>query len=796
MVKLHEVLIVIVVIRVLFFEWGLFSAPVCPTLSAPESGESALVLSLRHRLSQYALRDGDHTAPKEDAVVSVTEEAGIGEKVVIETDETDVQQVVSVLEREDEGVLIVEEDEGALIVEEDEGALIVEEDEVDPVIETEEQPVVEDIKVEQSMVEDTKEGIEDIEAIVEDTKVEQPMIETRGQLTPQDLGGYHSTTLTHVFFLLSSNSSALQTMTLVFVIATPDNTGIGTISPSLLELQTKSPPQVLQCFSSVSISLFPINRNQTRKTRRLMVEGLLRGQSVRGTRGYGLFLEPHSRPVKPFWLDTISTEVLFPAPAFWLKGGFQRFYTARTEKISWSFNSITVYRLSGTMLGNEEDALLEDYSLELWLPNDLRRRPLGTDSFAEFCMFKLLHSMIKFGIHASTEQVSIWYYLLEFKTNYNVIRYQLAHRLIMTETLQDADLMDWELTDFEASEVVMVQGGRAPQLPKAAPSITTLSALVPHNDALTHVFVVFPSFQVDKMHETLWTSWLEHPPCVQGDWDAISKWKTGGDCTKAAHTDERPELVFVVSRRREVNETREDVRRINNELKLHAHRQLALPDNCKACFRKSITVCILPLFEREDNHVLGSKRIFEHFLHGACVRDKKKISMALYLEPDTQPIKHRWLSSLSVSSLYPSPRSMIKGSMFLGPKTKRPWRLHSVDSVAKLYLHINGNALYQLRPGKYSFPDYYFNYIKPAIKIKYKHPTAMDLDIFDVLLNPPADQIEQRNVVMSNVHYTDLLGNFYGYHALPVDVRTTKPFMLAHVSAGVDFMAKDKDVKK
>lgn len=69
----------------------------------------------------------------------------------------------------------------------------------------------------------------------------------------------------------------------------------------------------------------------------------------------------------------------------------------------------------------------------------------------------------------------------------------------------------------------------------------------------------------------------------------------------------------------------------------------------------------------------------------------------------------------------------------------------------------------------------------------------MDVNIFEFVIQPPVQEVAKRNWFLTKIRYTQLIGNFYGYSALPTDVEH-KDFVLAHVSAGVDFMEKKASV--
>jgi hypothetical protein len=116
------------------------------------------------------------------------------------------------------------------------------------------------------------------------------------------------------------------------------------------------------CFQSFSVCeiLLKDQEDKHHLGAQMVFERLLQGHCIHGERGYGLLMEPDSRPIRAEWLTALSATVAYPNPALWVSGSIYRgsatnitidgqpFFAGRHH-----INGNAIYRLSGDELTNE-----------------------------------------------------------------------------------------------------------------------------------------------------------------------------------------------------------------------------------------------------------------------------------------------------------------------------------------------------------------------------------------------------------------------------------------------------------
>ena len=207
-----------------------------------------------------------------------------------------------------------------------------------------------------------------------------------------------------------------------------------------------------------------------------------------------------------------------------------------------------------------------------------------------------------------------------------------------------------------------------------------------HSTTLTHVYVPLYVGQIEKMANAIKTWWTMFRPCIHSVVPSLSAYRrtAAKACGHIVPADARPALVFSCSTegKTSVNE-RADIR-----ASILAIMQSSLGDLTQ-CFR-SVTACVynIPV----SGYPEGPNKAFESFLDGKCVHGDR--GYAMYMEPDTVPIRDNWLHALHLHVNYPAISFWIAGSMFRGYLPL--WLRHTlVRSVGSMY-HINGNALYRI----------------------------------------------------------------------------------------------------
>lgn len=172
----------------------------------------------------------------------------------------------------------------------------------------------------------------------------------------------------------------------------------------------------------------------------------------------------------------------------------------------------------------------------------------------------------------------------------------------------------------------------------------------------------------------------------------------------------------------------------------------------RQCF-SSIEFRSANLSTDQDNHHSGSRGMFESVLGNKIgLRDPGYV---FWMEPDTVPIREGWLTALTLACADEEP-FWIKGSALR--HDLRP-AIITQRYGAHFLTHINGNALYNMRPDAY--PQFYYQVLLPYLETKgpAKHG-AFDTTVAR-FLNDPANYDFWR----ANVHrfrYTEIIQNRWG----------------------------------
>ena len=145
------------------------------------------------------------------------------------------------------------------------------------------------------------------------------------------------------------------------------------------------------------------------------------------------------------------------------------------------------------------------------------------------------------------------------------------------------------------------------------------------------------------------------------------------------------------------------------------------------CFR-SLSIEYAGLSGKDDEYLKGSRLMFEKMIKKDINFGAVEPSHIFYMEPDCRPIRSFWLKALNNLIIEPNAAFWMKGSNFRGSfGIIRQHKLYN-------YLHINGNALYNLSLSDEGLSDFYFNVVKRIIELKLKDIEAYDSDIFRALL--------------------------------------------------------------
>ena len=244
---------------------------------------------------------------------------------------------------------------------------------------------------------------------------------------------------------------------------------------------------------------------------------------------------------------------------------------------------------------------------------------------------------------------------------------------------------------------------------------------------LTHVVVPFHAKQIDRMQD-FFDLWVKYPPCARLDvTPGVSYLEYN---PKLGH---QIDLVFFVG---SMNDT------LTVKQQLFAMYDKLPYQNVKECF-SSVTFSEHRFNTTDNSYLLGAKAMFERFL-GADLGlndQNSKPYYAFYMEPDVRPIRPGWLSYTDAQCRWPSPPFWVKGSQFRGTPLPR----HCKNIVTKM--HINGNALYNLRDP--AFREYYHGMVLPFLKAKGHKPWLLAYDLFfmtNVLENEEQYPAYQRHI--------------------------------------------------
>nr|XP_047143351.1 uncharacterized protein LOC124817396 [Hydra vulgaris] len=153
----------------------------------------------------------------------------------------------------------------------------------------------------------------------------------------------------------------------------------------------------------------------------------------------------------------------------------------------------------------------------------------------------------------------------------------------------------------------------------------------------------------------------------------------------------------------------------------------------------------------EDQHVKGARLMFESMLNRSN-EHFNRTSFVFYMEPDVRPIKSNWLNALMKE--IGNGNFWIKGSCFRGDINK----FKKNDPYIPNYMHINGNALYNL--GSDDFKHFYFSILRPyVIKKNGDSKNAYDTDFFEFFFDK--DNYEITRNVVHQFHMSDFVQNYW-----------------------------------
>jgi hypothetical protein len=262
-----------------------------------------------------------------------------------------------------------------------------------------------------------------------------------------------------------------------------------------------------------------------------------------------------------------------------------------------------------------------------------------------------------------------------------------------------------------------------------------------HNTTLTHVVIPLAQAQSVNLHHML-QDWAAFPPCAAGDKVLLARAGVS-----------LPTLHVIVARRREINITQQqdDVAEQMLRLRVSTIVRNGLANLGVSCFSSSV-VHVLPLSAAEDTHLTGARLLLEAAIGRGPVSPTGERGYAVQLEPDVRPVRARWLTTLSLSVMWPVQPFFIMGGMYMG---NDPGILN--HPFAPVRFHINGNALYRisclddfqepagaacsatspLPSGVGGFAGFYFNTIRPwAVKYYGKeYPPEKEHPGYDLVLS-------------------------------------------------------------
>lgn len=221
-----------------------------------------------------------------------------------------------------------------------------------------------------------------------------------------------------------------------------------------------------------------------------------------------------------------------------------------------------------------------------------------------------------------------------------------------------------------------------------------------HNLFLSHVIVPLHISQVDKLIKSFDT-WTRYPPCnIQSD-DLPFR---------------RPTLVFQISYS---ENSQPDLIAKEQKRCFEAFQKL----NFAGCFERVISKP-LKIPKVHDTHVSGARLMFEDMVNGKLTDDRNDVGYALYMEPDTKPIRRYWMSWIAMRVPY-MPEFWVLGSIFRGGI-----ELMATDKLPERW-HINGNAIYNLQSK--GFRNFYRDVRNYVVKNHGDSLNAYDTDMFEYI---------------------------------------------------------------
>jgi len=297
-----------------------------------------------------------------------------------------------------------------------------------------------------------------------------------------------------------------------------------------------------------------------------------------------------------------------------------------------------------------------------------------------------------------------------------------------------------------------------------------------HNTTLTHVVMAFNPAQIHIVEETLKEWWSKYPPCEVDDFQVLAdqRYAINIDQTR---TYRKPRLVFMMSRRKNDEESEETALENDDELRELVTPKLQLQSSSASCF-SDVSICITRLRKSEDKHKTGSRLFNERMLRGICVRGRR--GYGIYIEPDVRPVRKNWLSILATVLTFPAPPSWVIGSFNRGD-----FPFTGTRYLPNLF-HMNGNAIYRLTsdpksddfedeskldivPDKRertirrgSYAHFYIHSVRPYIIKKHgaTADTAYDTDVYEFLWDYK-NYDSLRHYFVHNVRFKDLILNMY-----------------------------------
>ena len=196
-----------------------------------------------------------------------------------------------------------------------------------------------------------------------------------------------------------------------------------------------------------------------------------------------------------------------------------------------------------------------------------------------------------------------------------------------------------------------------------------------HSTTLTHIYIPFFIGQIPRLQQTMNEFWTRFPPCEgSADFGRVSAWR--GDAPNQPVNP--PTIVIMVGRRTEASENETWNEEIDQEVIAKVKKSILIPPSIQSCFHPSLKVCVERLTSEQDNHLTGSRILFERLLQRKCISDEAQY--VLYMEPDVRPVKRNWLVDIMVGSSFPNPKSwaigtIYRGSMFL-PRLEQKYHMN------------------------------------------------------------------------------------------------------------------------